>query len=101
MGFASMHLSQSEALAFLPHPPSPPRAYSAAGAHPPEAEARPGRHVRSGSHDGSPARERKRHSRSRSRAPSSEMSARYKALSESSRLSGCSLADDLGCLGGF
>ena len=100
MGLASMHLSQSEALAFLPHPPSPPRAYGAGNAHPPETDARSGRHARTGSSEGSPTRERKRHTRSRS-GMSSEMSARYKALSESSRLSGCSLADDLGCLGGF
>ena len=99
MGFASMHLSQSEALAFLPHPPSPPRAYGAGNAHPPETDVRSARHARTGRGEGSPTRERKRHTRSRSGA--SEMSARYKALSESSRLSGCSLADDLGCLGGF
>ncbi|KZT66261.1 hypothetical protein DAEQUDRAFT_740126 [Daedalea quercina L-15889] len=98
MGFAALHLSESEALAFLPHPPSSPRMYSSGNAHPPETDARAARHARTSNNEGSPTR--KRHARTRSGA-SSEANARYKALSESSRLSGCSLADDLGCLDGF
>ncbi|CCM05984.1 uncharacterized protein FIBRA_08225 [Fibroporia radiculosa] len=118
LSFSAMQLTNSpSALAFLPHPPSPRmRTSPSAPGHPPEQldeRARTRHRLSSAARSSSPSSTspnrqnccssptRRRH-RPRASASPDALRGRYKALSEKSALSGCTLAVlDQGCLGGF